>query len=219
MSLRNQLVQIGTGGKLLQEKENILTVTALNNVDFEIKDGDAIGLIGHNGAGKTTLLRTMAGIYFPTHGIVDVTGSISTIIELGAGMDPELSGFENIFRMGLLLGYSRKDMDMALAEIEDFTELGDFLLTPVRTYSSGMTMRLMFAVATCIRPEILLIDEMFATGDDKFQLKVKKRMEKLIDSAKIFVFASHSTEMIKSYCNKAFVLEHGTLTRRALSDI
>lgn len=216
MSLRNQLVRIGTGGRLSQETRDIVTVTALNDVSFELRDGDAVGLVGHNGAGKTTLLRAMAGIYVPTKGRVNIEGSTSTIIELGAGMDPELTGYENIVRMGLLLGHSREAMIRAIPDIEDFTELGDFLATPVRTYSAGMTMRLMFAVSTSVNPEILLIDEMFATGDAKFQEKAKQRMEQLIDSAKIFVFASHSHEMIKAYCNKVFTLEHGMLKEAQL---
>lgn len=212
MSLRNQLIRIGTGGNISKESNQNVTVTALNNVSFELNDGDSIGLIGHNGAGKTTLLRTMAGIYKPTSGIVDIKGRVSTIIELGAGMDPELSGYENIVRMGLLLGHSRGDMAHVMPDIEEFTELGNFLLAPVRTYSAGMTMRLMFAVATSISPEILLIDEMFGVGDQAFQDKARKRMEELIQSAKIFVFASHSQELVRSYCKRIFKLDHGQLT-------
>lgn len=211
MSLRNQLIKISTGGTLAQETNDIITVKALNNVSFELRDGDAVGLVGHNGAGKTTLLRAMAGIYAPISGKVDVTGSISTIIEIGAGMEPELSGYENIVRMGLLFGHSPKEMVAVIPEIEAFTELGDFLETPVRTYSAGMTMRLMFAVATAIKPEILLVDEMFGAGDENFQEKAKRRMEDLIESAKILVFASHSKELIRKYCNRVFVLEHGNL--------
>lgn len=217
MSLRNHLVRLGTGGTLSNTTHNIVTVTALSDVTFELGDGDAVGLIGHNGAGKTTLLRAMAGVYAPTKGAVQIEGSISTIIELGAGMDQELTGYENIVRMGLLLGHSREEMIRLVPDIEDFTELGDFLATPVRTYSAGMTMRLMFAVATSVKPEILLIDEMFATGDAKFQRKAKLRIERLIDAAKIFVFASHSHDLIKAYCNRLFTLEHGTLTETELN--
>lgn len=209
MSLRNQLVRIGTGGRLSKETTDIVTITALDNVSFELKDGDRLGLIGHNGAGKTTLLRTMAGIYTPVRGKVTREGRVSTIIELGAGLDPELSGYENIVRMGLLLGASRVEMDGLIPDIEAFTELGDFLSIPVRTYSSGMMMRLMFAVGTAIRPEILLIDEMFGTGDMAFQEKAQARMHELIDCAKIFVFASHSHDLIKKYCHRVFSLEHG----------
>jgi ABC-type polysaccharide/polyol phosphate transport system ATPase subunit len=214
MSLRNQLIRFGTGGRLSHETKDIVTVTALKDVNFTLQDSDSVGLIGHNGAGKTTLLRTIAGIYTPSAGKVIVDGRISTIIELGAGMDPELTGFENIVRMGLMLGYSRDQMENVTPKVELFTDLGDFLSAPVRTYSAGMTTRLMFAVATCINPEILLIDEMFATGDSEFQEKAKRRMIELIESAKIFVFASHSEALIKQYCKRIFVLSHGTLTER-----
>ena len=210
-SLRNQLIRIGTGGTLAAEAGHNVIVTALNNVSFELRDGDSVGLIGHNGAGKTTLLRTMAGIYHPIRGHVTRQGRTSTIIEIGAGMDPELTGYENILRMGLLLGSSIREMKARMPEIEAFTELGNFLSMPVRTYSSGMTMRLMFAVGTAIQPEILLIDEMFGTGDADFQVKAQARMQQLIDSAKIFVFASHSHELIKQYCKRVFKLEHGNI--------
>jgi ABC-type polysaccharide/polyol phosphate transport system ATPase subunit len=212
MSLRNRLVQISTGGRLSKESTDIVTITALENVSFELNEGDTVGLIGHNGAGKTTLLRTMAGIFTPVSGSVQRAGRVSTIIELGAGMDVELSGYENIFRMGMLLGATRDEMEAATPSIEEFTELGDFLSMPVRTYSSGMMMRLMFAVGTSIRPEILLVDEMFGTGDAAFQEKAQARMQELISSAKIFVFASHSPDLIKKYCRRIFTLEHGLLT-------
>lgn len=212
LSLRNQLVRIGTGGRLAKESSNIVTITALDSVSFELNEGDTVGLVGHNGAGKTTLLRTMAGIYPPVVGEVLRQGKVSTIIELGAGLDVELSGYENIVRMGMLLGSSHQEMEAAIPGIEAFTELGDFLSMPVRTYSSGMIMRLMFAVGTAIRPEILLIDEMFGTGDAAFQEKAHRRMHELISAAKIFVFASHSPDLIKKYCRRVFSLEHGSLT-------
>lgn len=212
LSLRNQLVRIGTGGRLASDSSNIVTITALDNVSFELAEGDTVGLVGHNGAGKTTLLRTMAGIYPPALGQVHTQGKVSTIIELGAGLDVELSGYENIVRMGMLLGSSRAEMEAAIPDVESFTELGDFLSMPVRTYSSGMIMRLMFAVGTAIRPEILLIDEMFGTGDATFQEKAQARMHELISAAKIFVFASHSPDLIRRYCRRVFSLEHGALT-------
>ncbi len=211
-SLRSQIIRLGTGGTLSREAGSIVTVTALSGVSFTLNDGDSIGLIGHNGAGKTTLLRTMAGIFQPVSGTVKRQGRTSTIIEIGAGMDQELSGYENILRVGMLLGSSKLEMEHATPGIEAFTELGDFLRMPVRTYSSGMIMRLMFAISTSIRPEILLIDEMFGTGDAAFQEKATQRMQELIQSARIFVFASHSHELIKKYCKKVFVLEHGKMT-------
>ncbi|MEY4769236.1 MAG: hypothetical protein RL637_1875 [Pseudomonadota bacterium] len=212
MSLRNQFVRIATGGIIEKEAGHTTMVTALNQVSFQLKDGDAVGLIGHNGAGKSSLLRTMAGIYQPEKGRIIRQGKIATVFEIGAGLEPELSGYENIFNLGMMLGLSYQQTRELIPDIETFTELGDFLQLPVRTYSSGMTMRLMFAVATAITPEILLIDEMFATGDASFQEKSRLRIQKLISAAKIFVLASHDPELIKKYCNRIFHLEHGYLT-------
>ena len=208
-SLKNNLMNIGTGGRVSKGSDNIVTITALENVSFKLSDGDAIGLIGHNGAGKTTLLRTMAGIYTPVSGSVIKSGKISTIIELGAGLDSELTGYENIYRMGLLLGMKKKEIDNLMPSIEVFTELGNFLEAPVRTYSSGMLMRLMFAVNTATMPEILIVDEMFGTGDKGFQEKAEDRMKNVISTSKIFVFASHSNELIEKFCNRIFELKHG----------
>lgn len=218
-SIRNHLIRVGTGGKVSAEAGNNILVTALSNVSFKLNDRDSVGLIGHNGAGKTTLLRTMAGIYSPTEGTIISKGHINTIIETGAGIDLELSGYENIIRMGLLLGSTYKEITARIPDIEKFTELGNFLQIPVRTYSAGMIMRLMFAVATSVSPEILLIDELFDTGDAAFQKKANTRMQELIKSAKIFVFASHNLELIKKYCNRIFKLEHGIIQEISLKEV
>lgn len=210
MSLRSHLMRVATGGNI--EKDSRTTViTALKDVSFTLKDGDAVGLIGHNGAGKSTLLRTMAGIYPPSSGKVVRQGKTSTVFEIGAGLDPELSGYDNIIHLGMMMGLSYSEAKALTPDIEEFTELGDFLQLPIRTYSSGMTMRLMFGVATAVTPEILLLDEMFSTGDAGFQEKSQARIRKIIDSAKIFVFASHDIGLIQKYCNKIFKLEHGVL--------
>jgi lipopolysaccharide transport system ATP-binding protein len=211
MSLRNHLVRISTGGRIEGEAGQVHIVTALKNVNFTINKGDYVGLIGHNGAGKSTLLRTMAGVYAPVEGRIKRQGRIATMLELGTGMDPELSGYENITRMSMLLGMPRGEIEKNIAEIREFTQLGDFLELPVRTYSSGMATRLMFAVATSTRPDILLVDEMFGTGDAEFQARAKKRMEELIRSVGIFVFASHNSELVLQYCNRFFLLEHGNV--------
>lgn len=218
MSLRNQLVRISTGGRIEREAGQIQVVTALNDVSFALQDGDSVGLIGHNGAGKSTLLRTMAGVYHPNSGSIVREGRVATVLELGAGMDSELSGYENIIRMGILMGLSMMEIRNKTQEIEEFTQLGDFLQLPVRTYSSGMATRLMFAVATSTAPDILLIDEVFGTGDAEFQVKAKERMEALIKSVGIFVFASHNHELIRQYCNRFFRLEHGRLEEIKISD-
>lgn len=218
-SLRKQIVRIGTGGRIGGQDEKLVTVTALENVSFELNDGDAVGLIGHNGAGKSTLLRTMAGIYHPSSGSIIREGRVATVFELGAGMDPELSGYENIMRMLMLMGFSKSSLKHKITDIEEFCELGNFLQLPVRTYSSGMTMRLMFAVATSVKPEILLIDEMFGTGDSEFQNKAEKRMHDWISASDIFVFASHDMGLIKRLCNRFIRLAHGSIEEVSIDSI
>lgn len=211
MSLRSNLVRISTGGFIEKDSGNLQIVTALKDVSFTINEGDAVGLVGHNGAGKSTLLRTMAGIYNPVSGQVIRSGKVATLLDMGMGMDPELSGYENISRMLVLLGLEKHQIDKRKKDIEDFTQLGNFLQLPVRTYSTGMATRLSFAMATSVEPDILLVDEIFGTGDGDFQIRAKDRMLKLIESVGIFVFASHSHDMVKEYCNRFFYLEHGGL--------
>lgn len=217
-SLRNHLVRLSTGGRVQQESASVQLVTALRDVSLDLRDGDSVGLVGHNGAGKSTLLRTMAGIYTPVSGSIRREGRVATLLELGAGMDGELSGYENILRMSLLLGRPAAAVLASLPEIEEFTQLGHFLNLPVRTYSSGMTTRLMFAVATAVTPDILLLDEVFGAGDADFQRHAHERMESLIRGVGILVFASHEHEKLKHYCRRFFRLEHGTLTEVGASD-
>jgi ABC-type polysaccharide/polyol phosphate transport system ATPase subunit len=211
MSLRNQLVAISTGGLMSQAAGNIVTVRALDDVTLHLRDGDRLGLLGHNGSGKTTLLRTMAGIFRPTNGKISIEGRVSSIFGLGAGFDPELSGHENIIRMSMLLGATLAEAKARIPDIENFTELGDFLALPVRTYSAGMQTRLTFAVATAAHPEILLVDEVIGAGDADFQAKARRRMSEFIEKSNIFVLASHSRELIQSFCNRVCTLEHGRL--------
>ncbi len=211
MSLRNQLVAISTGGRMARQAGSIVTILALDDISLDLRDGDRLGLIGHNGSGKTTLLRTMAGIFRPTKGRLISEGRVSSFFGLGAGVDPELSGYENIIRMSLLLGTSQAAAEASIPEIEDFTELGNFLALPVRTYSAGMQTRLTFAVATAAHPEILLVDEGIGAGDAAFQTKARKRLNDFIEKSSIFVLASHSNELIRSFCNKILTLEHGRM--------
>lgn len=218
MSLRSHIMRVATGGKI--EKDSRTTViTALKNVSFSLNDGDAVGLVGHNGAGKSTLLRSMAGIYPPSSGRVMRQGKTATVFEIGAGLDYELCGYDNIIHLGMMMGLGYRDAKALISDIEEFTELGDFLQLPIRTYSSGMTMRLMFAVATAVTPEILLLDEMFSTGDSGFKEKSKERIHKIIDAAKIFVFASHDINLIKEYCNRVFKMEHGILEEISINSL
>lgn len=210
-SLRRHLMRVSTGGRIESEGSGIQLVTALRDASFRLRDGDSVGLLGHNGAGKSTLLRTMAGVYFPSAGSVLREGRVATVFELGAGMESELSGYENIRRMAMLLGIGKREIAARLPDIEEFTQLGPFLHLPVRTYSAGMATRLMFAVATSTSPDILLVDEIFGAGDAEFQLKAANRMEALISSVRIFVFASHDIAALKRHCRRFFRLEHGLL--------
>lgn len=210
-SLRSSLFQIATGG-LIKKESGSLVVSALKNATFNIEEGDAVGLIGHNGAGKSTLLRTMAGIYPPTRGKVERLGQTVGIFDIGAGLEYELTGYENIIQLGLIMGLSLKKARDLIPSIEEFTELGEFLSLPVKTYSSGMIMRLMFGTATAVTPEILLLDEMFSAGDEGFRKKSEDRIHRMIKNAKIFVFATHDIELVKKYCNRFFKIEHGNIT-------
>lgn len=218
MSLRSHLIRVATGGNIEKDSRSTV-VSALRDVSFTLKDGDAVGLIGHNGAGKSTMLRTMAGIYPPSSGTVRRQGKTATVFDIGAGLDHELSGYDNIINLGMMMGLSYSEAKALIPEIEEFTELGNFLQLPIRTYSSGMTIRLMFAVATTVTPEILLLDEMFSTGDTSFREKSHARINRLIDNAKIFVFASHDMNLIKHYCNRLFLLEHGHLKEVSLETL
>jgi ABC-type polysaccharide/polyol phosphate transport system ATPase subunit len=218
-SLRSHLVRISTGGRIEQESSGVQIVTAVRNATFSFADGDCVGLAGHNGAGKSTLLRAMAGVYRPAFGRVAREGRVATVFELGAGMDRELTGYENIARMSLLLGLRQADIRARMDDIESFTQLGAFLRLPVRTYSAGMTTRLMFAVATSTCPDILLVDEIFGAGDAEFQVRAEERMHALIASVHIFVFASHDMKALKRYCNRFLRLEHGVVTEVTAADL
>ena len=210
-SLRNRLISIGTGGRISDVSRHVKTVTALDGINLDLKDGDRVALVGHNGSGKSTLLRTMAGIFTPTRGRVRTEGAVSTVFELGAGLQRELSGYDNIIRMGMMLGATRAEAEASIPDVETFTELGNFLAMPVHTYSSGMGTRLIFAVATSTSPEILLVDEVFATGDADFQERARRRMAEFVDRANILVMATHSDTVVDAFCNRRIWLEHGVI--------
>lgn len=211
MSLRNNLLAIGTGGRISKEARGIVNVTALDGVTIELEHGDRLGLTGHNGSGKSTLLRTMAGVYRPVKGEIDIQGRVSTVFGLGAGLIPELSGYENIVRMAMMLGASRAEAEAIIEDVERFSELGNFLSVPVSTYSDGMRTRLSFGVATAAHPEILLVDEVFGAGDAEFQQSAQKRMEEFIEKSSVFVLATHDTELLERFCNRRIRLEHGRI--------
>ncbi|KZD05698.1 ABC transporter ATP-binding protein [Thalassospira xiamenensis] len=186
-------------------------VKGLTDISLEVEEGDRIGLLGSNGAGKTTLLKTIAGIYLPSAGELKVNGRVSSLLDMGLGLDEDASGVENIYLAGYLRGRSKQETAAVLDDIIEFTEIGDFIHLPVRAYSSGMRTRLAFSIATAIVPDILLIDEVIGTGDEKFIQKSKKRMEAIMSKASILVFASHNNSLVMDYCNKGAVFEEGKM--------
>lgn len=196
--------------RLTKDKAQINSVTALNNLDLRLEDGDRLGVMGPNGSGKSTLLRTIAGIYEPTLGSIEVKGSIASLIDISLGMDMEATGYENIRMRGIMMGLKLKQIKTIEEEIAHFSELGEFLEMPIRTYSSGMHMRLGFAVSTTIPADIILMDEWLSVGDSDFLVKAEKRLHDYIQRSSILVIASHSEELISKLTNQLIRLEHKT---------
>lgn len=199
------------GGAIGRNESNVVVVEALKNINLHLREGDRVGLVGHNGAGKSTLLRLLSGIYEPTRGVARVRGRVAPVFDLGVGMDPEISGWENIIIRGLFLGQTRKQMRAKMDEIAEFTELGDYLQMPLRTYSTGMRVRLAMGVVTSIDPEILLLDEGIGAVDAEFMKKARKRLEALVARSGILVFASHSNEFLAQLCDRALWIDHGSV--------
>lgn len=204
-------IRIANLGRNRDGAQKRLVIRALDTFSLTLNHGDHVGLIGPNGAGKSTLLRVLAGIYAPTHGHIEIEGRISPLFSTSPGLDMDDTGYENIYTCGLFLGMSRKEIEAKLSDIAAFSELGDYLGLPVRTYSTGMLVRLGFAVATAIEPEILLLDEGLGAGDARFAKRARERVDKLIRRSSILVLASHSDELIKQMCNRALLLDHGKL--------
>ena len=196
--------------RVSKEKNELL---ALNNVSFEISKGEVVGLIGSNGAGKSTLLKVVSGVMKPTKGSVKVGGVISPMIELGAGFDSELTARENIYLNGAILGYSKKFIDDKFDQIVDFSEIRDFLDVPVKNFSSGMTAKLAFSIATVVDPEILIVDEILSVGDIKFQEKSRKKMMEMINGGTTVLYVSHSLQSIKDLCTRVIWLDHGKIVK------
>jgi ABC-2 type transport system ATP-binding protein len=197
------------GGNIASDERKVPVIQALHDIDITIEEGDRVALVGHNGAGKSTLLRLLSGIYEPTRGTTTIQGRVAPVFDLGVGMDPEISGYENILIRGLFLGMNRKQMESRVDEIAEFTELGDFLAMPLRTYSTGMRVRLALGVVTSIDPEILLFDEGIGAVDAAFLEKAKGRLQELVQRAGLLVFASHSDEFLRQLCTSAIWMEHG----------
>jgi lipopolysaccharide transport system ATP-binding protein len=210
-SLKKKVLNLTTGGIIGNDAGNHPVVTALNQLNFRFGDGDRIGLVGHNGSGKTTLLRVLSGIYSPTRGSLDLKGRVASLLDVSSGVDPDATGFENIYLRGIMNGFKPSRIKDKIDEIADFTELGEYLNLPVRTYSSGMMLRLTFAISTSIEADILIMDEWLSVGDADFQSKAAERLKRLVDNASILIIASHSPELIQNVCNRRILLEHGRI--------
>lgn len=199
------------GGAIGRNESDVVVVEALRDINLHLREGDRVGLVGHNGAGKSTLLRLLSGIYEPTRGKADIRGRVAPVFDLGVGMDPEISGYENIVIRGLFLGQTRKAMKRKMDEIAEFTELGEYLSMPLRTYSTGMRIRLALGVVTSIEPEILLLDEGIGAVDAAFMAKARARLQELVERSGILVFASHSNDFLAQLCDSALWVDHGQI--------
>lgn len=212
-SIRNIMLRRGGSGRVGANGDGFVKVTALKDICLELADGDRIGLIGPNGAGKSTLLRTIGGIYEPPQGTMTISGSLASLLDLGLGIEPEMTGRANVFMRGIVLGMSRSDIRRKMEDIEQFADLGDSFELPVRTYSTGMLLRLAFAISTSVEPEILLIDEGIGMGDHLFIKKAQKRVQEIVAGTKILILASHSMDVIRNFCNKCIFLHEGRVKR------
>jgi lipopolysaccharide transport system ATP-binding protein len=210
-SLTSQLLRSATGGKLDSDASGRVSITGIDNLSLRIMEGERVALLGHNGAGKSTLLRTLSGVYWPESGTASVQGVVGSLIDLSLGINSEATGSENVYIRGALLGLSRSRIKEIYDEIVEFSELGQFINMPVRTYSSGMLLRLAFAISTVIRPDILLMDEWLSVGDESFQQKAEARLTELVNESKILVIASHSRGLIEKTCTRAIWLDHGQI--------
>lgn len=216
-SLKKQVMRMGRRNRIAEGNDGVIVVRALDDLSFRFDRGDRVGLIGHNGAGKSTLLRAMAGIYPPTAGSLSRVGKAVPLLDISLGMDENSTGMQNIRLRGLLLGMTDAEIRSKQSSIAEFCELGDYLDLPIRTYSSGMKMRLAFAVSTAVDAEILLLDEVMGVGDASFMHKAEARLEELHDRAEIVVLAMHSNKEIRKVCNKALWMERGRV--RAFGDV
>jgi lipopolysaccharide transport system ATP-binding protein len=208
-SITNKIVSAATGGALTAQKGGHLSVEALKDIDLRIEAGDRVGIIGHNGSGKSTLLRLLSGIYEPSSGTIERSGSIASLVDISLGINGENTGRENILLRAKLMGLSNREIEAKINEIIDFSELGSYIDLPVRVYSSGMLLRLAFSVSTSITADILIMDEWLSVGDDSFSERASARMSGLVDQADILIIASHNRDLIQETCNKVIWLRHG----------
>jgi len=210
-SLKKRVINMATGGKIATDSGKKVTINSLTNINLELKKGDRIGLTGHNGAGKSTLLRVLSGVYVPSTGTIELKGKIVSLLDISVGMDGESTGYENIMLRGILLGFSSEKIAQKIDEIAEFSELGDYLNMPMRTYSSGMNLRLAFSIITAFPADIILMDEWLSVGDARFNKKASERLEAMVKDSSILVLASHDDALVKRLCNKVITLEHGQI--------
>ena len=210
-SLKNTFIRAATGGLLARDAADRVVIRALNNLNFDFHEGDRVGIVGHNGSGKSTLLRTIAGAYEPVSGTMDVTGRLATMLSITLGMDTESTGYENIFLRATIMGLRTREIEPLVDEICEFSELGDYIHMPMRTYSSGMSMRLAFAISTSVPADIVLMDEWMSVGDAEFSQKAQTRLRAMLDKAHILFLASHDERLIRRNCNKIMHLDHGEI--------
>jgi len=209
-SLRNSLLQ-RVGGRIEGAENDQVTIRALNRITLSLRPGDKLALLGHNGAGKSTMLRLLSGVYEPSGGRARINGRVATLLDLSMGMDFELTGRQNVILRAIFLGMNYVQARNLVPEIAEFSELGDYLDLPMRTYSSGMVLRLAFGVSTAIQPDIILMDEMISVGDAEFAAKARARLDRMLSAARIFVLASHDTATLRQYCNRAVWLKEGQI--------
>jgi lipopolysaccharide transport system ATP-binding protein len=212
-SLKNRVLHAATGGRLATDAREHVIIRALNGLSFEFNEGDRIGIVGHNGSGKSTLLRVLVGAYEPVRGSIETVGRIASMLSLTLGIDLEATGYENVFLRGAIMGLKRNQIEAIVDEICEFSGLGDYIHMPMRTYSSGMYMRLAFAISTSVAADIVVMDEWLSAGDQSFAEKAQSRLTNLIDRAKILVLASHDENLIRNSCNKILQLDHGDMVR------
>ncbi len=208
--LKHEILRRTVGSNLQHpQDQNITIVRALSDVTLRIKDGDRVGVVGRNGAGKTTLLRVLSRIYPPTAGKIRIVGTVSSMTDLSVGMSPEATGYENIVMRGIMLGLTHKQATDLIPDVEEFTELGEYLELPIRTYSAGMMLRLSFAISTAVKPEIIILDEMISVGDAAFITKARARITNLIQNASILVLATHDDNLLQEFCQTAIWMNYG----------
>ena len=212
-SLRGSVLRPIIGANVRRGSRSAVHVRALDSVSLAVGQGEKLGIMGSNGSGKTTLLRVLSRVYRPTGGVAAVEGSVAALSDTTLGMNPEASGVANIFLRGALLGMSKDEIKVRLDEIVDFSGLGDFIRMPMRTYSSGMQLRLSFSVSTVIAPDILVMDEWLAVGDEAFRKKAADRLSALLNDSKILALASHSRGLLEEICNRGIIMERGKIVR------